>query len=40
VPTLKHVDYPTAHLREMIRNSHFPQNIQTPALVYAGSAVD
>ena len=40
VPVMKHVDYPTAHLREKIRASNFPQNIQTPALVYSGSAVD
>jgi predicted phosphodiesterase len=40
IPVMKHVDYPTAHLREKIRKSNFPQNIQTPALVYAGSAVD
>jgi hypothetical protein len=37
---MKHVDYPTAHLRKMIQNSNFPQEIQTPALVYSGSAVD
>ena len=40
IPVMKHVDYPTAHLREMIRNSNFPQDIQIPALVYSGSAVD
>ena len=40
IPVMKHVDYPTAHLREMIKKSNFPPNIQTPALVYAGSVVD
>ncbi len=40
IPSFHHVDYPTAHLRERIKASNFPQNIQTPALVYAGSHVD
>ncbi len=40
IPVMGHVDYPTAHLRDMIRNSNFPMEIQTPALVYSGSAVD
>ena len=40
IPQLRHVDYPTAHLRARIEASNFPQNIKTPALVYAGSHVD
>jgi predicted phosphodiesterase len=39
-PIFRHVDYPTAHLRARIEASNFPQNIKTPALVYAGSHVD
>lgn len=40
IPQLRHVDYPTAHLRARIEASNFPQNIKTPALVYAGSHID
>ena len=40
VPAFHHVDYPTAHLRERIKNSNFPEEIKVPALVYAGSHID
>lgn len=40
VPVMHHVDYPTAHLRQRIRESNFPDPIRRPALVYAGSWVD
>lgn len=40
VPEMKHVDYPTAHLRRRIEKSNFPENIKRPAMVYAGSEVD
>lgn len=38
--TMKHVDYPTAHLRRRIELSNFSDDIKRPALVYAGSEVD
>ena len=40
VPEMKHVDFPTAHLRRRIEMSNFPEDIRRPALVYARSAVD
>ena len=40
IPQLRHVDYPTAHLRARIQASNFPENVKRPALVYAGSVVD
>ena len=40
VPQLRHVDFPTAHLRARIMASNFPQEIKTPALVYGGSHID
>lgn len=40
VPMFRHVDYPTAHLRERIVASSFTPEIKRAALIYAGSAVD
>lgn len=40
VPEMKHVDFPTAHLRRRIEMSNFPEEIRRPALVYAASALD
>jgi predicted phosphodiesterase len=40
IAEMKHVDYPTAHLRRRIEMSNFPEEIRRPALVYARSAVD
>lgn len=40
VPMLRHMDFPTKHLRQLIKDSNFDEGIKTPALVYAGSAVD
>ena len=40
IAEMKHVDYPTAHLRRRIEMSNFPEEIRRPALVYAGSEVD
>ena len=38
--TLKHVDYPTAHLRALLEETNFSEDIKRPARVYAGSEVD
>ena len=40
IPQMKHVDYPTAHLRARIQASNFTEDIKRPAMVYAGSEVD
>ncbi len=40
VPVMKHVDYPTAHLRERIKASNFPENIKNFALVMGASRLD
>ena len=40
VPMLRHVDYPTAHLRARIEASDFAPEIKRAALMYAGSEVD
>jgi hypothetical protein len=38
--TMKHVDYPTAHLRQLLEMTNFSEDIKRPARVYAGSEVD
>ncbi len=40
IPVLKHVDYPTAHLIDRIKNSNFSEEIKRPALIYSASHVD
>ncbi len=38
--SLKHVDYPTAHLREMLERTSFSADVKRLARVHAGSEVD
>ncbi len=40
IPVMKHVDYPTAHLRARIAASNFPENIKNFALYMGRSRLD
>ena len=40
VAEMKHVDFPTAHLRARIEASGFPEEIKRPAMIYARSILD
>jgi hypothetical protein len=40
VPTLKHVDYPTAHLRKLLEQSNFRDDVKRTATYFNQSVVD
>ena len=40
VPTMKHVDYPTAHLKKMLEQSNFRDDVRRTATPFNSSVVD